>query len=221
MDFDITYFLEKIPTIASALNVTMELTMISLLCSLLLGTVVALANYYNIVILNTVCKIYTSIFRATPLLPQLFFFYFGLAYFSDYIKNMSPMMASAIILSLNMGAYMSENIRGALLAVDSGQIEAAMSLGMNRIQTMTRIVGVQAFQIALPSLFNNFIDLIKGSSIAFVVGVVDIMGRAKIEAANTFRFFEVYAAVMLIYWVLITILSYFQKKIEQRYLKMN
>lgn len=221
MDFDITYFLEMIPTIASALHVTMELTIISLLCSLILGTIVALANYYNIVILNTVCKIYISIFRATPLLPQLFFFYFGLAYFSDYIKNMSPMMASTIILSLNMGAYMSENIRGALLAVDLGQIEAAMSLGMNRIQTMIRIVGVQAFQIALPSLFNNFIDLIKGSSIAFVVGVVDIMGKAKIEAANTFRFFEVYAAVMLIYWVLITILSYFQKKIEQRYLKMS
>lgn len=215
MDFSVSYFLEMIPSIASALDVTLELTAIALVFSLLIGSVAAVAEYYKITVVNQICKIYVSVFRGTPLLPQLFFFYFGIAYFSDFVKNMSPMTASAIVLSLNMGAYIAENIRGALLSVDSGQIEAAFSFGMSRFQTMRRVIAPQAFRVALPSLFNNLIDLIKGSSISFVVGVVDIMGQAKMEAAITFRFFEVYAAVMLIYWCVITILGLVQKRVER------
>lgn len=215
MDFSVSYFLEMIPSIASALNVTLELTAIALVFSLIIGSVAAVAEYYKVSVVNQICKVYVSIFRGTPLLPQLFFFYFGIAYFSDFVKNMSPMTASAIVLSLNMGAYIAENIRGALLSVDSGQIEAAFSFGMSRFQTMRRVIAPQAFRVALPSLFNNLIDLIKGSSISFVVGVVDIMGKAKMEAAITFRFFEVYAAVMLIYWCVITILGFIQKRVER------
>lgn len=215
MDFSVSYFLEMIPSIASALDVTLELTAIALVFSLIIGSVAAVAEYYKITVVNQICKIYVSVFRGTPLLPQLFFFYFGIAYFSDFVKNMSPMTASVIVLSLNMGAYIAENIRGALLSVDSGQIEAAFSFGMSRFQTMRRVIAPQAFRVALPSLFNNLIDLIKGSSISFVVGVVDIMGQAKMEAAITFRFFEVYAAVMLIYWCVITILGFIQKRVER------
>ena len=215
MDFSFAYFVEMIPSIASALDVTLELTVIALFFSLLIGSIAAVEEYYKIAVVNQICKVYVSVFRGTPLLPQLFFFYFGIAYFSDFVKNMSPMTASAIVLSLNMGAYIAENIRGALLSVDSGQIEAAFSFGMNRFQTMRRVIAPQAFRVALPSLFNNLIDLIKGSSISFVVGVVDIMGQAKMEAAITFRFFEVYAAVMLIYWCMITILGFVQKRVER------
>ncbi len=214
MVFDPVYFLEMIPSIAQALDVTAALSVIALIFSLILGSIAAVAEYYKLPVLNPLCRIYISVFRGTPLLPQLFFFYFGVAYFSDFVKDMSPMTASAIVLSLNMGAYMAENIRGALLSVDPGQIEAAFSFGMTRLQAMVRVIAPQAFRVAFPSLFNNFIDLIKGSSIAFVVGVVDIMGQAKMEAAITFRFFEVYAAVMLIYWVIITLLGFVQKKIE-------
>ena len=214
MVFDPVYFLEMIPTIAQALNVTALLSIVALVFSLLIGAVAAVAEYYKIAVLNPICRVYISVFRGTPLLPQLFFFYFGIAYFSEFVRDMSPVTASAIVLSLNMGAYMAENIRGALLSVDSGQIEAAFSFGMSRFQTMTRIIAPQALRVAFPSLFNNFIDLIKGSSISFVVGVVDIMGQAKLEAAITFRFFEVYAAVMLIYWVIITLLGLVQKRIE-------
>lgn len=215
MVFDINYLLEIIPLIASALDTTMSLSVISLIFSLIIGTIVAVAAYYKLKVINQICRVYVSVFRGTPLLPQLFFFYFGLAYFSDFVKNMSPFVASAIVMSLNMGAYVSENIRGALLSVDSGQIEAAFAFGMSRFQTMRRVIAPQAFRVAFPSLFNNFIDLIKGSSIAFVIGVVDIMGKAKLEAAITFRFFEVYAAVMLIYWGVTFILSMVQQRIEK------
>lgn len=214
MNFDLSYFVDMVPSISSTLNVTMSLTLIALVFSLMIGAVVAIAEYYKIGVLNQICRAYVSIFRGTPLLPQLFFFYFGVAYFSEFVRNMSPFAATAVVLSLNMGAYMAENIRGALMAIDSGQIEAAFSFGMSRFQTMRRVIAPQALRIAFPSLFNNLIDLLKGSSIAFVVGVVDIMGKAKLEAAITFRFFEVYAAVMLIYWVIITILSFFQRKVE-------
>jgi putative amino-acid transport system permease protein len=214
MNFDVGYFLEEIPSIASALDITLILTLVSLVFSLLIGVVVAVAEYYKIAVINQICRVYVSIFRGTPLLPQLFFFYFGVAYFSDIVKNMDPVTATAIVLSLNMGSYMSENIRGALLSVDSGQIEAAFSFGMSRFQTMRRIIAPQAFRVAFPSLFNNFIDLLKSSSMAFVVGAVDIMGKAKLDAAITFRFFEVYAAVMLIYWCIITVLGIVQRRIE-------
>lgn len=215
MVFDLNYFLEMIPSIASALNVTAVLSLVSLFFSLLIGAIVAVAEYYKIAVLNQICRVYVSIFRGTPLMPQLFFFYFGIAYFSEFVRNMSPMTASAIVLSLNMGAYMSENIRGALLSVEPGQIEAAFSFGMTKLQAMRRVIAPQAFRVAFPSLFNNFIDLIKGSSSAFVIGVVDIMGQARLEAAITFRFFEVYAAVMLIYWIIITLLGLVQKRIER------
>ncbi|RHQ98750.1 amino acid ABC transporter permease [Peptoclostridium sp. AF21-18] len=216
MDFEVSYFLEVMPKILGALGVTLELSVIALVIAIILGLVSAVSNYYNIKGINFICKIYISIFRGTPLMPQLFFFCYGIAYISETVKNMDPLLASAIVLGLNVGAYMSENIRGAFMSVDKGQLEAAFSFGMSKYQTMVKVVMPQAMRSAFPSLFNNLIDLIKGTSIAFTVGVADIMGMAKMEGAFTFRFFEVYAAVMIIYWVIITILSFVQKKLEIR-----
>lgn len=214
--FDIKYFFSIFVKILSAINITLSLAFISLILSLIIGVFSAISEFYNIKFFKTLSRVYVSIFRGTPLLPQLFFFYFGIAYFSETVRNLSAFTATAIVLSLNMGSYMSENIRGALKAIDKGQIEAAESLGLSNWQTMRRILAPQAFRIAFPSLFNNFIDLIKGSSISFVVGVPDIMGMGKIESAKTFRFFEGYASVMLIYWCIINLLTIIQRKIEYR-----
>lgn len=216
MIFSVRYFIEVLPVIAKSLNITIELSLISLFFSLVIGTFVAVAAYYKIKIVNPICRVYVSIFRGTPLLPQIFFMYFGLAYVFDFVKTMTPMVAVAVVMSLNMGAYMSENIRGALNSIDEGQKEAAYSLGMTDMQLMIRIIAPQAFRIALPSLFNNFIDLIKGSSVAFVVGVADIMGAAKTQGAMNFRYFEIYAVVMLLYWLLITLISALQYKLEKK-----
>lgn len=125
-------------------------------------------------------------------------------------------MLIGIVMSLNMGAFMSESIRGALLSVDEGQKEAAYSLGMTNFQLVTRIVIPQAVRIALPPLFNDVINLIKMTSLAFMLGVPDVMGAAKIEGARTFRYFEIYAAVMLIYWVIIFVLGILHKLLEKK-----
>lgn len=216
MKFDWNYFFETLPYIASKLNITMVLTIISAICSLLIGLMFALISYYRIRGLNQLLKIWGSFVRGTPVAAQLFFFYYGMANLSSFILNMSPMVAVAVIMSLNMGAFMAESIRGALISVEEGQKEAAMSLGMTGVQMTVRIVIPQAVRVALPPLFNDLISLFKLSSLAFLVGVRDVMGAAKIESASSFRFFECYACVMLIYWLITVVLTMLQKGLEKR-----
>ena len=216
MKFNWEYFFQTLPYVASKLNITLSLTIISAIFSLIIGMVFALISYYKVVGLSQLLKVWVSFIRGTPVATQLFFFYYGLANLSSWILNMSPTVAVAVIMSLNMGAFVSETIRGSLISVDEGQREAAMSLGMSGWQMTSRIVIPQAIRVALPPLFNALINLFKMSSLAFLVGVRDVMGAAKIEGANTFQFFECYACVMLIYWVITLILTAFQKVLEKR-----
>ena len=216
MKFNWEYFFQTLPYVASKLNITLSLTIISAIFSLIIGMVFALISYYKVVGLSQLLKVWVSFIRGTPVATQLFFFYYGLANLSSWILNMSPTVAVAVIMSLNMGAFVSETIRGSLISVDEGQREAAMSLGMSVWQMTSRIVIPQAIRVALPPLFNDLINLFKMSSLAFLVCVRDVMGAAKIEGANTFQFFECYACVMLIYWVITLILTAFQKVLEKR-----
>ena len=216
MNFSWAYFFETLPYIASKLNVTLSLTAISAVFSLLIGLVFALISYYEVKGLHQLLKVWSSFMRGTPAAAQMFFFYYGMANISAIILNMSPVVAVAVIMSLNMGAFVGETIRGSLLSVDEGQREAAMSLGMSGFQITTRIVIPQAIRVALPPLFNDIINLFKMSSLAFLVGVRDVMGSAKIEGAHTFRFFECYACVMLIYWIFTLCLTAVQKRLEKR-----
>ena len=216
MKFNWSYFFQTLPYIASKLNVTLTLTIISAVFSLVIGMVFAIISYYKVKGVSQVLKIWISFVRGTPVAAQLFFFYYGLANLSSLILNMSPTVAVAVIMSLNMGAFVSESIRGALISVDEGQREAAMAFGMTGFQMTIRIVIPQAIRVALPPLFNDLINLFKMSSLAFLVGVRYVMGAAKIEGANTFQFFECYACVMLIYWVITLILTAIQKVLEKR-----
>lgn len=214
--FKISYFMEVLPTIASKVNVTFELTIAATIFALLVGVVIAIIGYYKIPVLSQITRIYVSVMRGTPVVAQLYFFYYGVALYSNIVKNMTPLVAVAVVMSLNMGAFMSESIRGALLSVDEGQKEAAYSLGMTNLQLIIRIIIPQAVRIALPPLFNDVINLIKMTSLAFMIGVPDIMGAAKIEGARTFRYFEIYAAVMLIYWIIVFVLGIVHKLLEKK-----
>ena len=206
MRFNWEYFFETLPLIASKLNVTLSLTLISAFFSLVIGIMFALISYYNVKGLSQLLRVWVSFIRGTPVATQLFFFYYGMANISSII----------VIMSLNMGAFVSESIRGALISVDEGQREAAMSLGMSGWQMTTRIVIPQAVRVALPPLFNDLINLFKMSSLAFLVGVRDVMGAAKIESTQTFLFFECYACVMVIYWIITLMLTFVQRRLETR-----
>lgn len=214
--FKVSYFFEIIPVIGKRVNVTFELTIAATIFALLVGVVVAVIAYYKVKGLYQLTRVYVSIMRGTPIVAQLYFFYYGLALYSAIIRDMTPLIAVSVVMSLNMGAFMSESIRGALLSVDEGQKEAAYSLGMTNFQLITRIIIPQAVRVALPPLFNDVINLIKMTSLAFMLGVPDIMGAAKIEGAKTFRYFEIYAVVMLIYWVIIFVLGLLHKILEKK-----
>ena len=214
--FKVSYFMEVLPIIASKVNITFQLTIAATVFALIVGVIIAIIGYYKVPVFYQFTRLYVSIMRGTLVVAQLYFFYYGVALYSAVVRNMTPLIAVAVVMSLNMGAFMSESIRGALLSVDEGQKEAAYSLGMTNFQLITRIIIPQAVRIALPPLFNDIINLIKMTSLAFMLGVPDIMGAAKIEGARTFRYFEIYAAVMLVYWIIILLLGFIHKVLEKK-----
>ncbi len=217
MKFDVAYFLETLPLVAAQLNITLALTAVAAVFSLLLGLIFALISYYKIPVLSQILKVWIAFMRSTPALVQLLFFYYGLARVSQLILNMNPIVAVAVVMSLNMGSFMSESIRAALLSVDVGQHEAAMSLGMNNFQIITRIVIPQAVRVAVPPLFNDLVNLFKMTSMAYLIGLQDVMGAAKIQMSISFKFFECYSCVMIVYLAVGVVLTVIQKLIERRY----
>ncbi|SGY93439.1 Putative amino-acid ABC transporter, permease protein [Moritella viscosa] len=130
---------------------------------------------------------------------------------------MDAFTASVIGLTLHFAAYKAESIRAAIMAVDKSQMEASLSIGMTSSQAMRRIVLPQAARIATPSLMNYFIDMIKSTSLAFTLGVTEIMAKTQMEASSSFYFFESYLAVALIYWAVVLVFTQMQVHLE-RYL---
>jgi putative amino-acid transport system permease protein len=214
--FNWEYFFQTLPEVASKLDVTLGLTLAAAFFSLLLGIVFALIAYYKVPVLSQLLKVWSSFMRGTPAIAQLFFFYYGLANVSSVILQMSPLVAVAVIMSLHMSCFMGESIRAALISVDDGQSDAAKAFGMTGFQMTVRVVLPQAIRVALPPLFNDLISLFKLSSLAYLVGLRDVMGAAKIEANNTYQFFECYACVIVVYWAISLVLMGIQKILEKR-----
>ena len=224
--FDVHFLINSIPEILKYLPVTLSITIIALIAGLLIGFLVALIKIYKVPVLKYFTAIYVSYIRGTPLLVQIYLSYYGLPILLQYvnlyfgtdinINSIAPIIFIFIAYSLNEGAYASETIRGAIEAVDKGQIEAAHSIGMTSFQTLRRIIIPEALKVALPNLGNNLLGLIKGTSLAFSISVVDIVAAADIIGARSYRFFEVYIIVALIYWITCTILSRLVTLIEKR-----
>lgn len=224
--FDAGLVFTQIPELLKTLPVTLYLTVLAMLGGLVLGLGVAVVKIYRIPVLRQICAVYVSITRGTPVIVQLYLTYFGIPlalkyinfyYGTSYNVNGVPSMVFVLFaLSLNQAAYSSETLRAALLSVDRGQIEAAHSLGMTGVQVMKRIIVPQAFVVALPSLGNSLIVMLKETSLAFVCSVVEITARAKIIAGNNYRFFESYCSVAIIYWLLTLLVEQLVRHAEKR-----
>ena len=214
--FRVDFFVELIFSLIKYIPVTLKLAFLSLILSITLAVVLAVIRHYEVKGLNALTKVYVSFFRSTPFISQLFLFYFGLARYVPFIRDMSSTFALVLILGLNTSSFMCETIRGALLSVDKGQVEAGQSLGMSNIQIMRYIILPQAVKVAIPPLSNNFINLTKNTAMGFTVGIIDLMGKAKLEAANSFRFTESYLAVLIVYWVMIAAMTKVQSIIEEK-----
>lgn len=216
MGFDINYLLEVLPTLFYAARYTFYLTLVASFFGLIIGLILAVITYYEVKILNPLAQIYLFVMRGAPLVALLYFFYYGLASYSELISEMNPLNAVSIIISLTAGGFMAESIRGALLSVDEGQKDAAYSLGLTNGELMRRVIVPQAVRIAVPSLFNNVISITKMTSLSFMLGVVDVMGAARLEGSRTFSYFEIYGGVIIVYLVIIGLLMIVQKYISRK-----
>ncbi|AFS79562.1 amino acid ABC transporter permease protein YxeN [Gottschalkia acidurici 9a] len=214
MKFDFEFAFKLIFIMMKYVKVTLALSVSAMTIGLVSAIIITLIIDARVPFLRKFFKIYISFFRGTPLIAQLFLLYFGLAQVIPAVTKLQPFNAALIIMGMNSAAYMAEVLRGSISSVDKGQMEASLSIGMNYVQAMTRIVFPQAFKIAIPALSNTFINLIKDSSIAFTIGVTEITASAQLEATSSFKYLEAYVNIILIYWVLTSVLGYFQRKLE-------
>lgn len=206
--------------------VTLNITAVSILFALIIALVSAIIRINKIPVLDKIVGLYISFIRGTPLLVQMYLSYYGFPKAFDYINmrygteiditGVPAIVFVYVAFSLNVGAYLSETFRAAILSVDKGQSEAALSLGMNKFQSMIRIVLPQAFVTALPNLGNTIISLVKDTSLAFVISVVEMMGQAKIIGAQGLNFFEVYIVVAILYWIICIMIERIISILEKR-----
>ncbi|MBM7662535.1 polar amino acid transport system permease protein [Bacillus mesophilus] len=204
----------SIPYILQGIWVTLSIVALAALLGFIIGVILALFKIGRVKALHWFADAYTSIFRGTPLILQLMIIYFGLPQIIGY--NIPAYVAAVAAFALNSGAYISEVIRAGIQAVDKGQREAAMALGVPYKKMMWDIVMPQAFKNILPALMNEFITLTKESAIVSVIGTADIMRRAYIVGGQKYAYFEPMLFVGLIYYLLVVVLTIIGKLVERR-----
>lgn len=203
-----------LPFILGGIPETLLFTVLSLIFGLIWGTLLSLFKISGIKPLQWLAQAYTSIFRGTPQLLQLTLIYFATPQLTGY--KISPLEAAVLTFTLNSGAYMSETIRGGIQAVDRGQREAAMSLGVTYPLMMKDVILPQAFKNILPALVNDAIALLKDSSLVSTIGVVEVLRASQIVAANKYLYFEPLLFAGLIYYVLVMLLTFAAGFLERR-----
>ncbi|MEP0909824.1 ABC transporter permease subunit [Leptolyngbya sp. GB1-A1] len=201
--------LNAMPTLLAGAVVTVALAAISVVVGLGLGSLIAIARLSKVKPIRWLARAYIDFFRGTPLLVQLFMVYFGIPAVLQGLGiqfSFDRFLAAVVALSLNAAAYMAEIVRGGIQSIEVGQTEAAQSLGLNSTQTMRHIIFPQALRRMLPPLGNEFITLLKDTSLVAVIGFEELFREGQLIVATTYRPFEIYAAVALIY-LLLTLLS--------------
>jgi putative amino-acid transport system permease protein len=213
---DLDYMIGLVPVILRYVPLTLGMALAAMGIALVLAFLLAVIRVLKVPMLDGAVAVFISFFRGTPLLVQLFLFYYGLPQVVSFLSAINGVTAAILGLTLHFAAYMAESLRGAILGVDRSQWEAAQSVGMTRGQMMRRIILPQASRIAAPTLLNYFIDMIKSTSLAFTLGVTEMMGAAQKEAAGSFLYFEAFLVVAILYWIIVETLSVAQRRLELR-----
>lgn len=224
--FDFQAVFQQLPEILKYLPVTLELAVISMIVAVIFGMVLAVVKMKKIKVISQIVNLYISIIRGTPIIVQLYIAYFGIPMITKYIylqngweyqsSDTSGMIYAIVALSINESAYIAEIFRGALASVGTGQIEAANALGMTYFQAFRRIILPEMLTVALPGLGNSFIGLIKGTSLAFTCAIVEMTAQGKIIGGRTYRYFEVYVSLAIIYWLITLVVEQGIKLIEKK-----
>ena len=202
-----------LPALIDGLWVTLQLVALTAPFGFLLGFLIAVCRVYGPKPLQALAKLYVIFFRGCPLLVLLFLLYFGLPSIGIVLGSYLSALFGFILCN---SAYNSEYLRGGLQSIKGGQMLAARSLGMTKIQAILHVVIPQAFRRALPGVSNEFIYLIKYSSLAYVVTVIEMTGAAKIIATKYFAYFEAFAAVGIFYLILVSFATIALSKLEKK-----
>ena len=189
-------------------RVTIPLTVLSFSLALIIAVAVALVQYADVRGVRQICRFYIWIIRGTPLLVQLYLVFYGLPSVG-IVLDAYP--AAVLVFGFNEGAYMAETMRGALESVSTGQVEAGYCVGLNYLQIMSRVVLPQAFRTAFPALSNSLISMLKGTSMAATITVMEMFRQAQVINGRVYESLGLYGEVALIYLAFCTILSWVQR----------
>lgn len=205
-------YLEIIKFVPDGVLVTFQVTVLAILLALLIGLFTGLGRVSENRIVNGVASLYVEVIRGIPLLVQLFYLYYALGRFIQLPPTTSAVTAMAICY----GAYMGEIFRAGIQAIPKGQMEAARSLGMSRRQAMVHVILPQAFRTILPPIGNEFVALLKDSSLVSILAVADLLRRGREYASESFTYFETYTVVALVYLIITLFLSKLISLMEER-----
>lgn len=217
---------KMLPTILEKLPITLLMTVVAAIIGITLGFLIAVIKINNVPVLTQIFNVFVSFMRGTPQLVQLFLAFYGFPLIVQWlnqrlgwnvdVNSIPALLYVFVAFGLNEAAYNSETFRAAILSVNPKEIEAAKSIGLTDGQTMRRIILPSALIVAIPNLGNSLISLLKGTSLAFTVTVIDIMGQARILAGANLRFFEAYIAVALFYWVFCILIEQGVRYLERK-----
>ena len=209
----VTELLESFPKLLMpALSATIPLTVLSFTIGLLIALMTALVQIAKIPVLRRIARFYIWIIRCTPMIVQLFVVYFGLPSIGIRLPSFP---AAVLVFSLSVGAYCSETIRAAIESVPAGQMDAAYCSGFTFRQAMFHIVIPQACSTAFPPLSNSLIGLVKDTSLAYSVALVEVLATAQRIAARTYDYLWLYLEAALVYLIICSLLTILQRKAEK------
>jgi His/Glu/Gln/Arg/opine family amino acid ABC transporter permease subunit len=211
LSFSLTY----LPYLLQGALVTVEIAAIAVVAGSVIGLFFGLGRVSNVKIFSQISRFFIWVIRGTPLLLQLLIIHFAIPSVFPAL-TMPPFVSACIALSLNAAAYIAEIARGAIQSIDKGQMEAARSLGLSYGQAMRRVIIPQAFRRMLPPLGNEFIALIKESSLVSTIALYDLLRTGQQIISSTYRYMEIFILVGLIYLLLTTIMTFIVGKVEKK-----
>ncbi len=203
--FSFDRVIEYFPKVLTKLPVTINIVLVSISIALVLGTMIALVRIRKVPVLSQLAAIYVSFVRGTPILVQLFLIYYGIPLFivwlvgSNITSGWNKLIFVHITYGLNEAGFLSEHIRAAIQAVPAGQTEAGYSVGLTRMQTFFRIVFPQAFRVLLPGFSAALVGLLPATSLAYMLGVAEMMGKVRAIGTVTFHSLEGYFCAAVIF----------------------
>lgn len=215
MDFNFDIIARAIPLLLEGAIFTIEITVLSVAIGTFIGLFVGVGRISSIRIIRWAAAVYVDFIRGTPLLVQIFLIYFALPVVTGI--KMNPFVAAITACSINSGAYVAEIFRAGIESIDNGQMEAGRSLGLSWMQTMRYIIIPQAFKRVIPPLGNEFIALLKDSSLVSVIGFEELTRRGQLVIARTYASLEIWICVALIYLAMTLTISRFVAFLERRY----